>query len=140
MSVQYSDPYITYSSAFAFFSGLEQPPPMPPTFINAGALDSSAIVFFSGASGGPESIVSYTVTSSPGGMVATGTNSPVTVYGLTNGTSYTFTVVTNNYDTSSISSGPSNAVIPFTQLPVGSYTGQNKNGALSFLSFTYGNS
>ena len=39
---------------------------------------------------------SYTVTASPGGATATAEASPVFVSGLTNGTSYTFTVVGTN--------------------------------------------
>jgi hypothetical protein len=38
----------------------------------------------------------YTVTSTPGSITATGTSSPITVSGLTGGTSYTFTVTATN--------------------------------------------
>ena len=41
-------------------------------------------------------ITSYTVTSSPDGKTATGAGSPLVVTGLTNGTSYTFTVTATN--------------------------------------------
>ena len=48
------------------------------------------------------------MTSSPGGITATGTSSPVTVTGLTAGTSYTFTVTaTNSIGTSSASAASS---------------------------------
>ena len=37
-------------------------------------------------------ITGYVVTRSPGGVTTSGTASPITVPGLTNGTTYTFTV------------------------------------------------
>lgn len=46
----------------------------------------------------------YTVTSSPGNITATGSSSPITVSGLTAGTSYTFTVTASNSYGSAISS------------------------------------
>jgi hypothetical protein len=56
-------------------------------------------------------ITSYTVTSS-GGQTATGASSPIVVTGLTNGTSYTFTVTATNAVGTSISSGSSNSTQP----------------------------
>jgi hypothetical protein len=65
------------------------------------------------ASNGGSPITQYTATSSPGGFMATGTTSPLTVKGLTTGTSYTFTVTaTNSIDTGPPSSA-SNSVTPF---------------------------
>jgi len=62
----------------------------------AGTATGSATVPFSPpSSDGGASIVSYTVTSSPGQLTATG-QSPITVPGLTLGTAYTFTVHANN--------------------------------------------
>jgi hypothetical protein len=58
---------------------------------------------------------SYAVTSSPGGIVATGTTTPITVSGLTNGTAYTFTCVASNPFGSSIASAASNSVTPTAQ-------------------------
>src|SRR5690606_33790656 len=59
---------------------------------------------------GGTSIAGYTLTSSPGGLTATGAVSPITVSGLTNGTSYTFTVVANNLVGASDASAASNEV------------------------------
>jgi hypothetical protein len=63
-------------------------------------------------SDGGTQITSYTVTSNPGGITATGTASPITVVGLTNGTSYSFTVVATNALGNSQPSTASNAVTP----------------------------
>jgi hypothetical protein len=55
------------------------------------------------------------VTSNPGGITYTGTSSPIVVTGLTNGTSYTFTMTaTNIMGTGLSSSPPSNSVTPRT--------------------------
>ncbi|MBX3717350.1 MAG: putative Ig domain-containing protein [Burkholderiales bacterium] len=84
--------------------------PAAPTAVTAVAGNGSATVSFTPPSG---SISSYVVTSSPGGITATGGASPITVTGLTNGTTYTFTVVAKATATvSSDPSAPSNPVTP----------------------------
>lgn len=72
--------------------------PNAPTGVTATAGNAQASVAFTApANVGGSAITSYTVVSS-GGQYATGTSSPITVTGLTNGTSYTFTVyATNSY-------------------------------------------
>src|SRR5262249_12117322 len=70
--------------------------------------------FTAPASDGGAAITSYTVTSSPDGKTATGPGSPLVVTGLTNGTSYTFTVVAHNVAGDSVPSAVSNAVVPGT--------------------------
>lgn len=47
-------------------------------------------------SDGGSAITGYTVTASPGNFTATGASSPLTVTGLTNGTTYSFTAVATN--------------------------------------------
>ena len=73
---------------------------------------SASVSFTAPAANGGSVITGYTVTSSPGGITATGASSPIVVSGLTNGTSYTFTV----HATNAIGSGPestaSNSVTP----------------------------
>ena len=87
--------------------------PGAPTSVSATAGDASAKVSFSApSSNGGATITKYTVTSSPGGITATGTGSPITVTGLTNGTSYTFTVKATNSVGTGSASAASNAVTP----------------------------
>ncbi len=94
---------------------------IPPTDLVATAGNAQATISFTASVGG--GITGYTVTSSPGGMTATGSSSPITVTGLTNGTSYTFTATaTNSSGQVSAASTPSNAVTPEAPVtaPVGS--------------------
>jgi hypothetical protein len=60
----------------------------------------------------PGVITSYTVTSSPGGITASGASSPVAITGLTEGTPYTFTVTATNASGTGTASAASNSVTP----------------------------
>ena len=66
--------------------------PSAPTGVSATAGNAQATVSFDAASANGSPVTGYTVTSSPGGKTASGAASPIVVTGLTNGTSYTFTV------------------------------------------------
>jgi hypothetical protein len=85
--------------------------PNIPTIGTATAGDASASVTFTPSGTGPAA-TSYTVVSSPGSLSATGSSSPLTVTGLTNGTAYTFTVYASNALGNSAASAASNSITP----------------------------
>jgi hypothetical protein len=75
--------------------------------------NSVSVSFSPTSSDGGSPITSYTVVSNPGNISASGTTSPIAVSGLTSGTTYTFTVYSTNRIGNSVSSSPSNPVLPF---------------------------
>jgi uncharacterized protein YjdB len=86
-----------------------------PTSVTATAENGQAIItFIPPVNDGGSEITGYIVTANPGGLTVTGTGSPLTISGLTNGTSYTFTVQAINKAGISESSAESNAVVPST--------------------------
>ena len=87
--------------------------PSTPTIGTATAGSGSATVAYTASAyAGKGGAVTYTATSSPGGLTGTGA-SPITVSGLTNGTAYTFTVkATTSYGVASDNSSASNSVTP----------------------------
>ncbi len=100
----------------ALTSGITVTTPGPggaPTNVSATAGNQNAVINFSAPSfTGNSAITGYTVTSSPGGKTVTGISSPLTITGLTNGTAYTFTVVSINAYGNSASSTASNPITP----------------------------
>ncbi|GAB3443519.1 hypothetical protein GCM10027517_22100 [Phycicoccus ginsengisoli] len=101
------------------FSNAAATAPSAPTSVSATAGDKSATVTWGVPSTGGSAITSYTVT--PWAGTTAGTPVPVTgnppaatatVTGLTNGTTYTFTVTATNAVGTSPASTPSNAVTP----------------------------
>jgi YVTN family beta-propeller protein len=94
-------------------------PPGAPVIGTATAGNASASVSFTApASDGNSPVTGFTVTAADltnpanGGQTATGSASPITVTGLTNGDSYTFTVTATNAQGTGPASTASNAVTP----------------------------
>ena len=83
----------------------------PPTAVKVKAGDKCATISFTPPTPASGTTISkYTVTSTPGGIIATGTSSPVIVSNLTNGTSYTFAVTATNSSNVTSSSATSESV------------------------------
>jgi hypothetical protein len=119
-----SDSGSPYYIPAVVFNGVTAP--AAPTIGAATAGNASATVAFTApTTTGGQPITSYTVTAidsttpSHGGETATGTTSPITVTGLTNGDSYTFTVTATNDVGTGPASAPSNAITPSTTAPGG---------------------
>jgi hypothetical protein len=90
--------------------------PSAPTIGTATATSatSASVTFTASASNGGALITSYTAVSSPGNITGTSSTSPITVNGLSSGTSYTFTVYATNSVGNSASSAPSNSIATTT--------------------------
>ena len=93
-------------------------PGVPTNVVATAGNASASVAFTTPASNGGSVITGYTVTSSPGGISATGPSSPINVTGLTNTTPYTFRVVATNAIGNSEASTASTAVTPVVT-PVG---------------------
>ncbi|MBK8321696.1 MAG: DUF4214 domain-containing protein [Betaproteobacteria bacterium] len=87
-------------------------------------IGSASVAFTAPASTGGLALTGYTVTSNPGGFTGSGASSPVTVSGLVNGTTYTFTVRASNANGAGAASAASNSVTPAGfMLPVETFEG-----------------
>ncbi len=88
-------------------------PPDAPTLVTGVAGNTQAIISFTAPTNtGGAPIINYIVTSIPGNLTASGLKSPITITGLTNGTSYTFTVIATNSAGIGATSSTSNTIIP----------------------------
>jgi uncharacterized repeat protein (TIGR02543 family) len=87
--------------------------PGAPTGVS-GTIDyvSSVVSWSAPGSNGGSAITGYTVTSSPGGLTCTTTSTSCRVNGLTDGLTYTFTVVATNAAGDSLASNASAGVTP----------------------------
>ena len=101
-----------------------------------GGTGTTASVAFTPSTYIGKGTITYTATSNPGGLTATG-SSPITVTGLTTGTAYTFTVQgTTNYGITSEVSSASNSVTPASPTSFESIATATGNGTSSTISFT----
>lgn len=96
----------------------------------------ATITFSAPVSDGGVPITSYTVTSSPDNITATGSSTSIIVTGLTNGTSYTFTVVANNAYGSGLVSNASNSAIPRGKPSAPSITSVTPDNLSAIIAFT----
>jgi LPXTG-motif cell wall-anchored protein len=99
------------NSVFSYTAGSATAPGAPIGVTALPGLAQATVGFTGPASDGGSAITSYTVTSSPGGIIASGASSPITVSGLTSGITYTFTVTATNAIGTGPASTPSNAVV-----------------------------
>ena len=106
----------TDSSTPVSVIGIPATVPGAPTGVSAssGADAQSVVVWTAPTSNGGSSITGYTVTASPGGQTCSWTSGSLscTVTGLTNGTSYSFTVTATNAAGTSAASAPSSTITP----------------------------
>ena len=86
----------------------------PPTLGIITVLDKTSVnIEFTPPSKGNGIITCYTATSSPRGLIGTGTSSPITITGLTPYESYTFTITATNSGGTSIQSNTSSYISPY---------------------------
>ncbi|SDE12230.1 Fibronectin type III domain-containing protein [Pricia antarctica] len=125
-------------------------PGIPTIGTATGGNGQATVTFTAPENSGGLEITGYTVTSNPGGITATGTDSPISVTGLTNGTSYTFTVTATNSMGTSAESSVSNSVIPVSvpnaptigevtagnELATVPFTAPSNNGGSTITSYT----
>ncbi|GIO41351.1 polysaccharide lyase family 8 super-sandwich domain-containing protein [Paenibacillus apis] len=100
---------------FKVYPSLVAPPEAPADVYAVGHDGSAEVSFTAPIHHGGSEITGYKVTAWAHGEAVTtaeGSDSPIIVTGLTNGITYTFTVIARNAKWESVSSAPSNSVIP----------------------------
>ena len=113
-------------------------PSAPTSVVVSDALDSHATISFTAPSStGGAPISGYVVTSAPDSLSCTSVSSSCTIWGLTNGTAYAFTVKALNSAGSSLSSAPSAYVIPKPYAIVAQKAGSFISGSASSYADAY---
>ncbi len=107
------DGYQCASNGYCYESGAAVPPDAPTAVVATPGVRSAQVSWSAPASDGGNAITSYTVTAQPGGVTASSTSTSATLNGLSNETSYTFTVVATNAIGTSRASAPSAAITTF---------------------------
>lgn len=103
--------------------------PAAPSITSVTAGDERVTVAFSLSDTGGSAITGYTITSSPGGITATGASSPIIMTGLTNGVTYTFTMTATNGVGVSAASAQSSSATPYDIAVPLQVTGLSASGA-----------
>jgi len=115
-----TSPYGTSAASSASSGVTATSVPQAPTIGAVTAGNATATVAYTTNATGGSAITTFTATSNPGGLTGTGT-SPISVSGLTNGTSYTFAVTATNANGTSAASTASSAVSPSAFTPESAY-------------------
>lgn len=140
-----------YGSGLFDVDGNEITAPGAPTIGVASSVNTStvAVQFTAPSDNGHAAIESYTALSSPGGITGTLNqegSGTITVTGLTEGTSYTFTVTATNSYTTGDPSSASNSVVPvpppldwsdFTTIATNTESSLSTNGAAVAIGTNY---
>lgn len=92
---------------------------------------SASVAFTAPTSDGGATITNYTATSTPGTFTGTGSSSPITVSGLSNGTPYTFKVKATNSVGTGAESSASNSATPFVPATSFTFTGPTSGNVRS---------
>ena len=105
----------TSAASTASAAAIPAAAPGAPTAVTATSnANTQSVVSWTAPAANGAAITGYTVTSSPGSFTCTSATTSCTVTGLTNGTSYTFTVTATNAAGTSAASTPSAAITPIT--------------------------
>lgn len=91
---------------------LAKTPLAPSNVVATSGNGSATISFVPAAFNFANSNLSYELVANPGNFSVTGTSSPLTIFGLNNGTSYTFSVKAKNYSLQSSAVNASSASTP----------------------------
>jgi hypothetical protein len=110
-------------------------PGIPTIGTATAAPESATVAFTANVKGG--AALSWTALSNPGSITGTGSSSPVTVSGLTVGTSYTFTVQGSNSTGTGEYSVASNSAVPIASTSyesIATIDGTGSSGTVTFSS------